>query len=76
MKRIFEEYKNAEVDVNGCLFNVCGYNDTHLILCTSTNNPNTFRRLSKEAFILEEYKDSKYKYMYFDESQIIKKLKI
>lgn len=75
MKRIFEEYNNLEIVVNKCKFNVCGYTDEHLILATSESNTNTFRRLSKSNFVLEEYKDSKYKYMYFDESQLIKKLK-
>jgi hypothetical protein len=50
---------------------VCGYNDAHIILAVETTSDNFFRKL-QNPFIMDEYKDTKYRYVFEDERELIK----
>ena len=76
MERLFSQYKEKVVTHSNYSGIVCGYDDSRFILAVETNNDKGifFRRLTKHdnAFILDEYRDSKYRYVYEDEREIIK----
>lgn len=73
MERIFNQYKGLEIthsDYKGIL---CGYNDEHFILAIkASSSAYGFRKLPKESVIIDDYISSKYKYVYENESEIIK----
>jgi hypothetical protein len=79
MRRLFDQYKNTVVTHPNYSGVVCGYDDSRLILAVETNNDKGifFRRLTKydNAFILDEYKDAKYRYVYEDEGTILRKIR-
>jgi hypothetical protein len=79
MERLFNQYKEKVVTHTNYSGVVCGYDDSRFILAVETHNDKGifFRRLTKHdnAFILDEYKDSKYRYVYEDEREIIKQSK-
>jgi hypothetical protein len=50
---------------------VCGYNDSHIILAIETDSKNFFRKL-QNPYIMEEYKDIKYRYSFEDERELVK----
>jgi hypothetical protein len=54
---------------------VCGYNDSHFILAVETKDDKNFFRKLENPFILDEYKDSKYRYIFENESEIVKQMK-
>ena len=75
LSKIFEEVKGFKVVHNKYSGIVCGYNNEHFILAVETTNDKFFfRRLPQDSFILPEYKDSKYRYIYEDEREIIKQI--
>jgi hypothetical protein len=53
---------------------VCGYNDSHIILAVETDSKDFFRKL-QNPFIMDEYKDIKYRYVFEDERELIKQFK-
>jgi hypothetical protein len=53
---------------------VCGYNDSHIILAVETDSKDFFRKL-QNPFIIDEYKDIKYRYVFEDERELIKQFK-
>jgi hypothetical protein len=71
MKQIFEKYKNMQVVHDKYKGYVCGYNDSHIILAVETKSDNFFRKL-QNPYIMEEYKDVKYRYIFEDEKELIK----
>jgi hypothetical protein len=79
MRRLFDQYKNTVVSHANYSGVVCGYDDSRLILAVETNNDKGifFRRLTKHdnAFILDEYRDAKYRYVYEDEGTILRKIR-
>jgi len=79
MERLFNQYKNTVVTHPNYSGVVCGYDDSRLILAVETHNDKGifFRRLRKDdnAFILDEYKDHKYRYVYEDEGEILKQIR-
>ena len=79
MERLFNQYKEKVVTHPNYSGIVCGYDDSRLILAVETHDDKGifFRRLTKHdnAFILDEYRDSKYRYVYEDEREIIKQSK-
>jgi hypothetical protein len=79
MERLFNQYKNTVVTHPNYSGVVCGYDDSRLILAVETHNDKGifFRRLRKDdnAFILDEYKDAKYRYVYEDEGEILKQIR-
>lgn len=54
---------------------VCGYTNNHFILAVETKDDKNFFRKLENPFILEEYKDSKYRYIFENESEIEKQIK-
>jgi len=51
---------------------VCGYNDAHIILAVETKDDKNFWRKLQNPFIMEEYKDTKYRYVFEDERELVK----
>jgi hypothetical protein len=74
MHKLFELFKNKLIVHSKYQGYVCGYNDAHFILAVETTNKDFFRVLKKEFFILDEYKDTKYRYVYEDENAILKQI--
>jgi hypothetical protein len=79
MERLFNQYKEKTIVHTNYSGVVCGYDDSRFILAVETHDDKGifFRRLTKHdnAFILDEYRDSKYRYVYEDEREIIKQSK-
>jgi hypothetical protein len=51
---------------------VCGYTDSHIILAVETKDDKNFFRKLQNPYIMEEYKDTKYRYVFEDERELIK----
>jgi hypothetical protein len=76
MEELFNLFKGVIITHPNYVGVVCGYNETHFILAVETKDENKFfRRLKKDFFIAEEYKDLKYRYIFEDESTIIKQMR-
>lgn len=75
MKQVFEKYKNMQVVHAKYKGNVCGYNDSHIILAVKTKDDKNFWRKLENPWIMEEYKDIKYRYVFEDERELIKQSK-
>jgi hypothetical protein len=79
MENLFNLYKGVLINHSNYKGIVCGYDDSRFILAVETNNDKGifFRRLRKDdnAFILDEYKDHKYRYVYEDEREILKQMR-
>jgi len=71
MERLFKQYKNMLVVYPKYQGHVCGYNDSHFIIAVETKSDNFFRKI-ENPYIMDEYKDTKYRYIFEDESQLIK----
>ena len=76
MEKVFNQYKGMEIvhdDYTGIL---CGYNDEHFILAVkASSHAYAFRKLPKESVIMEDYISNKYKYVYENETELIKQSK-
>jgi len=72
MKTSYDKYKGTKVIHTNYSGIVCGYTEDHLILACETKHIASFRRLMKNTFIEDEFKDPKYQYIYEDESTVIK----
>lgn len=72
MKEIFEKFKNMRVVHDKYEGNVCGYNDSHIILAVETEDNKNFWRKLQNPHIMDEYKDVKYRYIFEDERELIK----
>jgi hypothetical protein len=76
MERLFNLFKGQQIKHPKYSGVVCGYDDSRFILAVETHDDKGifFRRLRKDdnVFIMDEYKDSKYRYVYEDEREIIK----
>ena len=76
MEIVFNKYKGLEIKHATYTGIVCGYNDEHFILAIKASSPAYgFRKLPKESVITEDYISNKYKYVYEDESELIKQSK-
>ena len=75
MEELFNQFKNMLVVHPKYQGYVCGYNEAHFILAVETTNKDFFRVLKKEFFILDEYKDAKYRYVFEDERELLKQSK-
>jgi hypothetical protein len=71
MEKVFNQYKNMLVVHPKYQGYVCGYNDAHIILAVETKSDNFFRKL-QNPYIMEQYKDVKYRYVFEDERELIK----
>ena len=73
MEKIFNQFKGLEIVHPGYSGIVCGYNDEHFILAVkASSHAYGFRKLPKESVIVDDYISNKYKYVYEDESVLIK----
>jgi hypothetical protein len=72
METVFNKYKNKLVVHPKYQGYVCGYTDAHIILAVETKDDKNFWRKLQNPFIMEEYKDVKYRYAFEDERELIK----
>jgi hypothetical protein len=75
MEKVFNQYKNMLVVHKKYQGHVCGYNDSHIILAVETEDNKNFWRKLQNPRIMDEYKDVKYRYIFEDESELIKQHK-
>lgn len=75
MEKLFEQFKNMLVVYPKYQGHVCGYNDNHFIVAVETRDDKNFFRKIENPVIMEQYKDTKYRYIFVDESQLLKQLK-
>ena len=75
MERLFEQFKNMLVVYPKYQGYVCGYNDAHFIVAVETRDDKNFFRKMENPTIMDQYKDTKYRYIFADESQLLKQLK-
>lgn len=71
MEKVFNKYKGMLVVHPKYQGVVCGYNDAHIILAVESTNKDFSRKL-QNPYIMEEYKDTKYRYVFEDERELIK----
>ena len=74
MEKVFNQYKNMLVVHPKYQGYVCGYNDAHIILAVETKDDKNFWRKLQNPYIMDEYKDTKYRYVFEDERELIKQL--
>ena len=72
MEKVFNQFKNMLVIHPKYQGHVCGYNDSHIILAVETKDDKNFWRKLQNPFIMEEYRESKYRYVFENESELIK----
>jgi hypothetical protein len=73
MERVYNQFKGMEIVHKNYKGILCGYNDEHFILAVEGNPNLSFRKLPRTSVIeLEQYKDVKYRYIYENESELIK----
>lgn len=72
MEIVFNQYKNMLIIHPKYQGRVCGYNDAHIILAVETDDTKNFFRKLQNPYIMEEYKDTKYRYVFEDERELIK----
>jgi len=75
MERLFEQFKNMLVVYPKYQGYVCGYNDAHFIVAVETKDDKNFFRKMENPTIMDQYKDTKYRYIFADESDLLKQLK-
>lgn len=75
MKQVFEKYKNMQVAHDKYKGVVCGYNNSHIILAIETKDDKNFWRKLENPWIMDEYKDVKYRYIFEDERELVKQSK-
>jgi hypothetical protein len=72
METVFNKYKNILIVHPKYQGYVCGYTDAHIILAVETDDTKNFWRKLQNPFIMEEYKDIKYRYVFEDERELLK----
>ena len=72
MEKVFNKYKNMLIVHPKYKGYVCGYNHSHVILAVETKDDKNFFRKIENPYIMEEYKDTKYRYILEDEKELIK----
>lgn len=75
MEKLFQQFKNMLLVYPKYQGYVCGYNDAHFIIAVETKDDKNFFRKIESPYIMEEYKDTKYRYVFADESDILKQIK-
>jgi hypothetical protein len=79
MEKLFNLFKELLIVHTKYKGIVCGYDESRFILAVETTNDKDifFKRLSKHdnIVILDIYKDAKYRYVYENESEILKQMK-
>ena len=72
MEKAFNIFKGMLVTYPTYTGYVCGFNDSHFILAVETKDDKNFFRKIDNPYIMEEYKDVKYRYIFVNESELIK----
>jgi len=72
MEKLFNLYKEFVITHPKYKGVVCGYNDSHIILAVETKDDKNFFRKLQNPYIMEQYKDTKYRYVFEDERELIK----
>ena len=72
MEQVFNQFKNMLIAHDNYQGVVCGYTDSHIILAVQTKDEKNFFRKMQNPVIMEEYKDTKYRYIFEDERELIK----
>lgn len=72
MERLFNQYKNMLVVHTKYQGYVCGYTDSNIILAVETKDDKNFWRKLENPYIMDEYKDVKYRYILEDERELLK----
>lgn len=73
MEKIFNKHKGMSIVHDNYTGVLCGYNNEHFILAVRGNPSVSFRKLQKGSIIcIEEYISSTYRYVYENESELIK----
>jgi hypothetical protein len=77
MEELFELFKGLKITYPKYEGIVCGYNEDNFIIAVETKSLDFFRAIKKDdgCFMLDEYKDLKYRYALEDESAIMKQFK-
>lgn len=75
MENLFNLFKGFIITHPGYSGVVCGYNHDHFILAVETDDNKNFFRKLENPYIMEEYKDTKYRYVFENESEILKQMK-
>ena len=75
MEKVFEKFKNMLIVHDKYQGHVCGYTLSHIILAVETKDDKNFFKKLQNPVIMDEYKDSKYRYIYEDERELIKQSK-
>ena len=75
MEILFKKFKGTIITHPRYTGVVCGYTNNHFILAVETKDDKNFFRKLENPFILDEYKDSKYRYIFENESEIEKQIK-
>ena len=76
MEKVFNQFKGMEIVHDNYKGILCGYNDEHFILAVkASSSAYAFRKLPKESVIMEDYISNKYKYVYENETELIKQSK-
>jgi len=72
MKKLFLKFQGFKIVYGEITGTVCGYSDSHFICATEQHPPYSFRKKDgEELYILEDYKDSKFRYFYALEKTIL-----
>jgi len=72
MKELYEQFKNVLIKHPHYEGVVCGYNEEHFLLAVETGSCDFFYLIPSDTFVSPEYTHNKYRYVYEDESEILK----
>jgi hypothetical protein len=72
MENLFNLFKGLLITFPTYKGIVCGYDESRFILAVETKDDKKFFRKLQYDVILPEYKDSKYRYIFINESDILK----
>lgn len=75
LENLYNKYKELIVAYEDCCPIICGYNGSHLIGAVKGKPISSFRKLNRNTYIEETYKDTAWRYCYVDESTILKQIK-
>lgn len=75
MQNTYELYKGQTITYPDCELTIVGYNDDHLIGATKLKPLASFRKINKNTYIEEPFKDASYRYVYIDENTVLKQIK-
>lgn len=75
MEKVFKKYANQEIAFKDYSAFVAGFNDHHIILATREEPVAKFKKLDKVSFILDEYKNEVFNYIYTSEKTLENYLK-